>query len=120
MANAFPGGIRSKLLRRGYDGPKYRDVVERSQPELGSVMTHLRYTAAERVWVGISRQKNATDAAAFDTHFNTTLKFGSLPGDWVEPDGGTTVSVLIKKLGSWKQGSGVTRQIKLEMTEVLS
>jgi len=84
MANAaWPGSLPSYVQEQGY-GEMLPDTNLESQMDTGPAKIRPRFTTANRRFTWIIRM-DATQAAAFETFWDTTLKKGSLPFDWVHP-----------------------------------
>lgn len=84
MANAsWPATLPSYVLEQGY-GESAADQFLETQMDAGSPKRRRRYTRNNRVFeCQIAMDETASEA--FETFYDTTLKGGSLPFDWVHP-----------------------------------
>lgn len=110
----WPAGLEQKQF--GPIREKPQSGVLRSKMDTGAPKTRKRFTAIVRE-VDIPIVLNFAHKAIFDTFFETTLGFGSLPFDWTDPrDDSTTVSYrFVTPVVFTKRGGEFTGTMKLEI-----
>lgn len=84
MANAiWPASLPQYVLQQGFS-EKEPDTMLETQMEAGPPKARRRFTTDYREFT-VALQMSAAQRATFQTFFNTTVKGGSLPFDWVDP-----------------------------------
>lgn len=95
MPNAvWPSDLPQYVLQQGFSEQLGNAKIE-TQMEAGRPKTRRRYTAAPRQ-LSCVLACTAAQRASLITFYDTTLKSGSLPFDWVDPVTQTTKSFLFR------------------------
>lgn len=117
MANAlWPASLPQYVLQSGFSETEPDTLLE-TQMEGGPPKSRRRYTTDYRQFT-VALQMDATQRATFQTFFNTTIKGGSLPFDWVDPVTQTTASFRFRKpMPQWAV-RGETHLVRFAMERI--
>ncbi len=96
MPNAsWPGTLPSYALEGGYQ-ERFQDQTIESQMDTGPAKIRRRFTKAIRFF-SITMLMTPSQVDTFETFWNTTLKGGSLPFDWLHPRTRAAMSFRFRK-----------------------
>jgi hypothetical protein len=107
---AWPASLPQYVLQQGYNEQLSDNLVE-TQMDAGPGKTRRRFTATVKQF-GVTLEMDATQAATFEAFYETTLKQGSIPFDWVHPRTRAALTFKFKKPAprvSVRGGGGVVQ-----------
>lgn len=91
----WPAALPQKALKEGYRETASDNLLE-SQMDAGPAKIRRRFTTRSRMFQ-MTIACTASQAATFLSFFETTLKDGSLPFDWVHPRTGAAATFRFRK-----------------------